>query len=159
MSNYPGSRRGSAPPPYSFGPSPSLPSPARILYRRNPGFGHAASPNTPDSLQYGSEPTPLSYNEGARRRRGVIPPYGTGGSNDLRRPSRVFSGHKPSVESTLCDPPEKYTSFSPICESDPGGIDRFKDEDDINFNILRQYSCQTCRRPNLPDTLFRRARP
>lgn len=138
MSNYPGSRRGSAPPPYSFGPSPSLPSPARVQYRRNPGHGHATLPNTPSSRQYGHEPAPISYGEGARRRRGVIPPYGTGGSNDLKRPSRVFSDHRPSVGSTLYNPSEKYTSSSPpLCESDPGGIDRFKDEDDINFNILR----------------------
>ena len=158
MSNYPGSRRGSAPPPYSFGPSPSLPSPARILYHRNPGYGHTTPPNTPDPRQYGSEPTPLSYSEGTRRRRGVIPPYGTGGSNGLKRPSKVFSDHRPSVGSTLYDPPEKYTGSSPpLCESHLGGVDRFKDEDDINFNILRQYSCQSDRLPNPPNILFRRA--
>ena len=56
MSNYPDSRRGSA---YSFGPSPSLPSPARVQYRRNPGRGYATPPNTPDSRQYGPEPVVL----------------------------------------------------------------------------------------------------
>lgn len=55
------------------------------------------------------------------------------------RPSSVFPGHRPSIGSTLCDPPEKDPSHSPpLYESNPGGIDRFKDEDEINFNILRQ---------------------
>jgi hypothetical protein len=140
MSNYPGSRRGSAPPSYPFGVSPSLPSPARILHQRNPGYSHATPPNTPDHRQYGSEPVPLSFSEGTRRRRGFIPPYGTGGPNDLRRPSRVFSDHRTSVGSTLYEPSETYPSHSPpLYESDPGGIDKFKDEDEINFNILRQY--------------------
>lgn len=139
MSNYPGPRRGSAPPPYSSGPSPSFPSPARILYHRNPGYGHDAPLNTPDRSQYGSEHAPLLYTEGARRRRGAIPPYGTGGSNNLRRPSRVFPDHRPSVGSTLYDPPETRLGYSPpFHESDPGSIDKFKDEDEINFNILRQ---------------------
>ena len=156
MSNYPDSRRGSAPPPYSFGPFPNLPSPARVLYHRNPGYGHAAPPNTPDRRQYGSESAPLSYSEGTRRRRGVIPPYGTGGSNDLKRPSRVFSDHRPSVGSTLYDPPENYPSRSPpLCQSDPGGIDKFKDEEEINFNILRQCQCQSRRLPNPPNVLYR----
>ena len=143
MSNHPGSRRGSAPPPYSSGPLPNLPSPARILYHRNHGYGHATPPTTSDRRQYGSEPTPLSYSEGTRRRRGIIPPYGTGGQNDLKRPSRVFPDHRQSVGSTLYGPPETYPSHSPpLYESDPGGIDKFKDEEEINFNILRQYQHQ-----------------
>lgn len=143
MQNYPGSRRGSTPPPYSVGPSPSLPSPARILHHRSPGYGHVTPLSIPDRRQYGSGPTPLSYSDQARRRR-VIPPHGTGGSNGLKRPSRVFSDHRPSVGSTLYDPPEEYTNSSPpLYESDPGGIDRFKDEDEINFNILRQYTYQS----------------
>ena len=139
MSNYPGSRRGSAPPPYTFGPSPSIPSPARILHHRIPGY-NLTPPNAPDRRQYGSEPAPLSYSEGTRRRRGAIPPYGTSGQDDLERPSRVFSDHRPSVGS-LYKPPETRLGYSPpLYESDPVGIDKFKDEDDINFNILRK--CQ-----------------
>ena len=141
MSNYyQGSRRGSAPPPYSFGASPSMPSAARTLHHRNTGYNHPTPPNTPDRRQYGSEPTPLSYIEGSRRRRGVIPPYGTGGQNDLKRPSRVFSDHRLSVGSTLYDPPGTHFSYAPpLYESDPGDINKFRDEDEINFNILRQY--------------------
>lgn len=154
MSNYPGSRRGSAPPPYTFGPS--VPSPARIPHHRIPGYNHLAPPNAPDRRQYGSEPTPFSYSEGARRRRGVIPPYGTGGQDNLRRPSRVFSDHRPSVGS-LYKPPEIRLSYSPPqYESDPAGIDEFKDEDDINFNILRQYNRQLS---NPPNVLLRRTGP
>ena len=160
MSNYPGSRRGSAPPPYSFGPSFSLPSPARVLYHQNHGYDHAAPPNTPNRRQYETEPAPLPHNEGTRRRRGVIPPYGTGGSDDLKRPSRVFSDHRPSVGSTLYNLPEKYSSHSPpLYESDPGGIHRFKDEDEINFNILRQYRRPIYRPLNPPNVFFRRAGP
>jgi hypothetical protein len=139
MFNHIGSRRGSAPPPYSSGPSLSLPSPARRLYHRNHVHGHAAPPNTPDHRQYEFEPGPPSHSEGARHRRGAIPPYGIGGSNDLKRPSKVFPDHRPSVGSTFYDPPGKDPSYSPpLDESHPGGIDRFKDEDEINFNILRQ---------------------
>lgn len=156
MSNYPGPRRGSAPPPYSSGPSPSLPSPARLLYHRNPGYSHATPPNTPDR-QYEPELASLSYNEGTRRRRGVIPPYGTSGPNDLKRPSRVFPDHRPSVGSTLYDPPERHPGYSPpLCGSDPGGIDGFKDEDDINFNILRQYHRKFFRLSGSPNVSFRR---
>lgn len=139
MFNHVGSRRGSAPPPCFYGPSPSLPSPARVPYRESPGYANATPPNTPYRRQdlFGS--TPLSYSEGTRRRRGVIPPYGVGGVNNLKRPSRVFSDHRPSVGSTLYDPPEGDPTCSPpLYESDPSDIDRFKDEDEINFNILRQ---------------------
>lgn len=136
MFNYIGSSRGSAPLPYT-GLSPSFPSPARILYQRNPGYHHGTPPNTPHHRQHGFESTTLPYGEGTRRRRGVIPPYGTG-PNNLKRPSRVFSDHRSSVCSTLFDPPEKDPSYSPPLYEDPGGIDRFKDEDEINFNILRQ---------------------
>lgn len=137
MFNHLGSRRGSAPPPYS-GITPSLPSPARMPYHRNPGYDQATPPNTPDRHRYGFEPALLSYSERTRRRRGGFP-HGIDGSDDLMRPSSVFPGHRPSVGSTLCDPPEKDPSHSPpLYESNPGGIDRFKDEDEINFNILRQ---------------------
>ena len=161
MSDYPGSRRRSAPPPYTIGVSPRIPSPARILYHQNIGYNNSAPPNTPDRRQYGSEPAPFSYSEGARRRRGVIPPYGTGGQNDLRRPSRVFSDHRPSVGSTLYEPSETYLGHPPpLYESDPGDINKFKDEDEINFNILRQYSNSIPRLlPNPPNVLFRRAGP
>ena len=68
----------------------------------------------------------------------MFPPYGTGGLNDLERPSIIFPGHRASVGSTLYSPPEKYPSHSPpLYASDPGGIHKFKDEDEINFNILR----------------------
>ena len=143
MSNYPGSRRGSAPPPYTFGASPRIPSPVRVLHRQSPGYDYSAPPNTPHRRQYGSQPAPLSYSEGARRRRGFIPPYGTDGQNDLKRPSRVFSDHRTSVGSTLYEPPETYRSSSPpLYESDPRDFDKFKDENEINFNILRQYQLQ-----------------
>jgi len=143
MSHYPGSRRGSAPPPYSLGPFPNLPSPARILYHRNPGYGHATPPNAPDHRHYESEHTSPSHSEGTRRRRGIIPPYDTGGKNDLKRPSRVFPDHRPSTGSTLYEPPEKHSSHSPpLGETGLGGIDGFKDEDEINFNILRQHHHQ-----------------
>jgi len=137
MSNYPGSRRGSAPPPYTFGASPSIPSPARIPHHRFPGYDHLTPPNALDRRQYGSEPVTLSYGQETRRRRGVIPPYGAGEQYDLERPSRVFSDHRPSVGS-LYKPPEIRLSYSPPrYESDPPNINKFKDEDDINFNILR----------------------
>ena len=143
MSNYPGSRRGSAPPPYSLGTSPSLPSPARILCHRSPGYSHAAPPNAPDRRQYESEHTSPSHSEGTRRRRGIIPPYGTGGQNNLKRPSRVFPDHHPRTGSALYEPPEGHPSYLPhLCDSDLGGIDGFKDEDEINFNILRQHRNQ-----------------
>ena len=158
MSNYPGSRRGSAPPPYTFGASPSIPSPARILHHRNPGYNHLPPPNTPDRRQYGSEPASLSHSEGTRRRRGVIPLYGTGGQADLQRPSRVFSDYRPSLGS-LYKPPETRLSYSPPqYESDPAGIDKFKDEDDINFNILRKYQRQFSPAPTRL-MIFRRAGP
>lgn len=139
MFDHIGSSRGSVPPPY-HGSSPSFPSPARILHHRNPGYGHVAPPNTPYRRQYGSESAALPYSEGTRRRRGIIPPYGICGSNDLKRPSRVFSDHRPSVGSTLFDPPEKDPSYSPPLYEGSGGIDRFRDEDEINFNILRRLT-------------------
>ncbi|KAF9785823.1 hypothetical protein BJ322DRAFT_743777 [Thelephora terrestris] len=139
MFNHVGSRRGSAPPPYSFGASPSLPSPARVLYHRSPGYENGTPPNTPYRRQHAFGSTPLSYSEGARRRRGVIPPYGVSGLNDLERPSRVFSDHRPSVGSTLYDRPPEDPSYSPpLYKSDPSRIDGFKDEDEINFNILHE---------------------
>lgn len=139
MFDHIGSRRGSAPPPYSFGTSsPSLSSPARVLYRGSHDYGYAPPQNTPYRRQYGSESSPLSYSEGTRRRRSVIPPYGIGESSDIKRPSKVFSDHRASVGSTLYDPLEKDPGYSPtLYESDPNGIGRFKDEDEINFNILR----------------------
>ena len=159
MSNYPGSRRGSAPPPYTFGASPRIPSPVRALHHQSLGYNNSTPPNTPDRRQYGSEPAPLSYSEGTRRRRGIIP-HGTGGQNDLKRPSRVFSDYRPSLGSTLYDPPETYPSHSPpLYESNPGNIDKFKDEDEINFNILRQYRSSPRLFSNSPNVSFRRAGP
>lgn len=137
MFDHMDSSRGSAPPPYS-GPSPSFPSPARILYHRSPGYGPVAPPNTPHRRQYRFDSATLPYSEGTRRRRGVIPPYGAGGFNDLKPPSRVFSDHRPSVSSTLYEPPEKGSGYSSPLYEDPDGIHKFKDEDEINFNILRQ---------------------
>lgn len=136
MFNYVGSARGSVPPPYS-GSSPSFPSAVRTQHHRSPGYGHGTPPNTPYNRQYGFESAALPYSEGTRRRRGIIPPHGMGGPNDLKRPSRVFTDDRPSVSSTLFEPPEKDPSYSPPLYEDRRGIDRFKDEDEINFNILR----------------------
>jgi hypothetical protein len=138
MFNNIGSRRGSAPPPYT-GPSSRLSSPAQALYRGNPGYGDP----TPDALdrhpRHAFESTPLSFSEGTKRRRGVIPPDGVGGSNDLRRPSKVFPGHRQSVGSTAYNSSEKDPDCSPpLYGPDISGIDKFKDEAEINFNILRQ---------------------